>query len=103
MARIIVNHDFPYEMLMTSALLMEQINSAIVTTNQMLSQIDSIGLSTCNLDELTFKSLLEVRQDLQSAISHTDLVQASAKEMEQKLQALIAAPPPPQKSTDAFK
>lgn len=45
MARIIVNHDFSYEMLMTSALLIDQINNAIVTTNKMLSEIDSIGLS----------------------------------------------------------
>lgn len=40
----------------------------------MLSEIDSIGMSTCNLGELTFESLLEVRQDLQSAISNANLV-----------------------------
>lgn len=102
MARIIVNHDFSYEMLMTSALLIDQINNAIVTTNKMLSEIDSIGLSTCDLGGLTFKGLSEVGQDLQRAISHADLVQASVKEMEQKLQALIVAPPPKSHS-DAFK
>lgn len=68
----------------------------------MLSEIDSIGMSTCNLGELTFESLLEVRQDLQSAISNANLVQASIKEIEQKLQALIDAPPP-KNNSDAFK
>ncbi len=58
MARIILNQEFSYEMLRTSALLIEQIDNAIVTTNKMLSEIDSIGLSTCNLGELTFESLL---------------------------------------------
>ncbi len=101
MARIIVNQDFLYEMQMVSALLMEQINSAIVTTNQLLSQIDSIGLSTCDLGELTYRGLSDVGQDLQRAISHAELVQASVKEMEQKLQGLIAAPP--KNRTDAFR
>lgn len=102
MARIIANQDFSYEMLMASAFLMEQIDNAIITTNKMLSEIDSIGLSTCDLGELTFKSLLEVGQDLQRAINHAELVHTSVKEMEQKLQAFLAAPPP-KNNSDVFK
>lgn len=102
MARIIVIQDFSREMLMSSELLMGQINNAIVTTNKMLSEIDSIELSKRDLGELTFKVLLEVGHDLERAISHAELVQASIKEMELKLQALMAAPPP-KNTSDTFK
>lgn len=102
MAKIIINQELPYEMLMDSALLMEQLNTAISITNKMLCEIDNIGLSTFDLSVLTFKGLSEVMQDLQRTIDHAEFVHATIKEMEQKLQALIVAPPPPNIS-DAFK